>query len=92
MQAIAYSKKNKERRCLCSGKYLKNDDQRALGVTYDFFVGSVTPDYPVVKADLFGDAVEQLSAQNDKIKRFDVSSILDNEFIQSAVDRKIGQQ
>jgi NitT/TauT family transport system substrate-binding protein len=91
VQSIALSKKNKEQSLPVLGKYLQNDDQRALGVTYDFFVGTVTPDYPVVKAELFGDAIEQLSAQNDKIKSFDLNSILDNEFVQSAMDRKVGQ-
>ena len=65
-------------------------DPRALGVTYDFFVGTVTPQYPVVNAGLFSDAVEQLSASNDKIKTFDLNKILDNQYIQSAIDRKVG--
>jgi len=90
VQAIARSKKNKEEALPVLQKYLKNDDQRALGVTYDFFVGTVTPDYPVVNASLFGDAIDQLSATNDKIKSFDVNKILDNGFIQSAMDRKVG--
>jgi NitT/TauT family transport system substrate-binding protein len=90
VQAIALSKKNKEQSLPVLGKYLQNDDQRALGVTYDFFVGTVTPDYPSVNPALFGDAVEQLSAQNDKIKSFDLNSILDNEFVQSAMQRKVG--
>jgi len=92
VKAIALSKKSKDQSLPVLGKYLKNDNQRALGVTYDFFVGTVTPDYPVVKVDLFADAVQQLGAQNEKIKTFDVSSILDNEFIQSAMDRKVGAQ
>ena len=42
-------------------------------------------------ADLtLGDAVQQLGAQNDKIKNFDLSKILDNEFVQSAKDRHVG--
>jgi NitT/TauT family transport system substrate-binding protein len=90
VQAIAYNKKNKEPTLPILSKYLQNDDQRAIGVTYDFFVGSVTPDYPTVDAKLFGDAIDQLSAQNDKIKAFDVSSILDNEFVQSAQERHVG--
>ncbi len=61
-----------------------------MGVTYDFFVGTVTPQYPVVQADLFGDAVEQLSATNDKVKSFDLKKILDNQYVQSAMDRKVG--
>lgn len=90
VQAIALSKKNKEQALPVLQKYLQNDDQRALGVTYDFFVGSVTPSYPVVRADLFGDAIEQLSATNDKIKAFDLNTFVDNEFVQSAQDRKVG--
>jgi NitT/TauT family transport system substrate-binding protein len=88
--AIAKSKANKEQTLPVLQKYLKNDDPRALGVTYDFFVGTVTPDYPVVRADLFGDAIEQLSASNEKINSFDLTSFLDNEFIQSAMDRHVG--
>jgi NitT/TauT family transport system substrate-binding protein len=90
VQAIALSKQNKDQSIPVLQKYLKNDDLRALGVTYDFFVGNVTPAYPVVRADLFGDSVEQLSATNDKIKTFDLNSILNNEFVQSAMDRHVG--
>jgi NitT/TauT family transport system substrate-binding protein len=90
VQATAFSKKNKTESLPVLAKYLKNDDQRALGVTYDFFVGSVTPDYPVVKPEYFADAVQQLGATNDKIKGFDLTSMLDNEFVQSAMDRKVG--
>ena len=90
VQAIAASKKNKEQSIPVLQKYLKNDDLRALSVTYDFFVGTVTPQYPVVRADLFSDAVEQLSTTNDKIKTFDLNKILDNQYIQSAIDRKVG--
>ncbi|MCA1647988.1 MAG: ABC transporter substrate-binding protein [Chloroflexi bacterium] len=90
VQAIARSKQSKEQSLPVLQKYLKNDDPRALGVTYDFFVGTVTPNYPVVRADLFGDAIEQLSATNDKIKSFDINKILDNQYVQSAMDRKVG--
>ena len=91
VQAIALSRSNKEQSIPVLGKYLHNDDQRALGVTYDFFVGNVTPQYPVVSSTLFADAVEQLGATNDKIKSFDVNSLLDNQFVQSAMDRHVGQ-
>jgi NitT/TauT family transport system substrate-binding protein len=90
VQAIAYAKKNKAETLPVLDKYLNTDDQRGLGATYDFFVGTVTPDYPTVRADLWGDAIDQLGAQNDQIKNFDVSKILDSEFVQSAQDRKVG--
>ena len=91
VQAIALSRKNKEQAMPVLSKYLKNDDPRALGATYDFFVGAVTPAYPVVKPELFNDALQTLSASNDKIKNFDINSILDNSFVQSAQDREVGQ-
>ncbi len=91
VQAIALSRSNKEQSIPVLGKYLHNEDQRALGVTYDFFVGNVTPQYPVVSSALFADAIEQLGASNEKIKSFDVNSALDNEFVKSATDRHVGQ-
>jgi len=57
VEAIAHSKKNKTESLPVLSKYLNNDDPRAMGATYDFFVGNVTPDYPTVSADLWGDAV-----------------------------------
>jgi NitT/TauT family transport system substrate-binding protein len=92
VQAIALSKKNKEQAIPVLGKYLRNNDRRALDVTYDFFVGNVTPQYPVVDAALFGDAIEQLGATNEKIKSFDLRPMLDNDFVQSAMDRHLGEQ
>jgi NitT/TauT family transport system substrate-binding protein len=90
VQAVARSRSDKELAMTVLQKYLKNDDQRALGVTYDFFVGQVTPQYPLIKPDQFTDALKYLSASNEKIKDFDVSTILDNSFAQSAFDRKVG--
>jgi NitT/TauT family transport system substrate-binding protein len=91
VQGIARSRSDKELSLKVLQKYLKNDDQRALGVTYDFFVGQVTPQYPLIKPENFTDAIEQLSATNDKIKDFDYKTMLNSEFVQSAVDRKVGQ-
>ncbi|GAC1320224.1 MAG: hypothetical protein NVSMB2_16040 [Chloroflexota bacterium] len=72
-------------------KYLKTSDQHALNVTYDYFVGEVTPIYPVVGVENFADAISQLSTSNDKIKTFDVNTMLAPQFVQSALDRKVGQ-
>jgi NitT/TauT family transport system substrate-binding protein len=72
-------------------KYLKTSDQHALNVTYDYFVGEVTPVYPVIGVENFDDAISQLSQSNDKIKTFDVRTMLVPQFVQSAMDRKVGQ-
>ena len=91
VQSIAKSRQDKEQTLKVLQKYLKNDDPRALGVTYDFFVGQVTPQYPQIRSEQFTDAIAQLSATNDKIKGFDVSSILDTSFVKSAMDRHLGE-
>jgi NitT/TauT family transport system substrate-binding protein len=90
VQAIARSRQDKEQSLKVLQKYLKNDDQRALGVTYDFFVGQVTPQYPQIRPEQFTDSVTQLSATNDKIKSFDLASLYDTTLVQSAIDRHIG--
>jgi NitT/TauT family transport system substrate-binding protein len=90
VQAVAKSRADKETALTVLQKYLKTDDQRGLGVTYDFFVGQVTPQYPLIKPEQFTDAIKYLSASNEKIKDFDLSTILDNSFAQSAFDRKVG--
>jgi NitT/TauT family transport system substrate-binding protein len=71
-------------------KYLNTDDQRALAATYDFFVGSVIPVYPVVNAAQFADSIDQLVPNNPAIKDYDLSKLLDNSFVQSAMDRHVG--
>jgi NitT/TauT family transport system substrate-binding protein len=90
VQAIARSRQDRVQAITVLQKYLKNDNQRALDVTYDFFVGQVTPQYPVVRAELFSDSIAQLSVSNDKIKTFDVTKMMDTTFVQSAMDRHVG--
>jgi ABC-type nitrate/sulfonate/bicarbonate transport system substrate-binding protein len=90
VQAIARSRQDKEQTLKVLQKYLKTDNQRALEVTYDFFVGQVTPQYPVVRPEQFADSIAQLSLTNDKIKSFDLATLLDPTLVQSAMDRHIG--
>jgi NitT/TauT family transport system substrate-binding protein len=90
VEAIAKSRSDRDAAIKVLQKYLKNDDPRALGVTYDFFVGQVTPQYPMIREEQFTDAIELLSASNDKVKTFNVGSILDPSLVQSAMDRKLG--
>ena len=71
------------------GKYLKSDDQRALEATYDYFINNIIPVYPMPVPEQFADAIEQLSAANDKIKGFDPSTIIDASLVQSAMDRRL---
>ncbi|MDE3193894.1 MAG: ABC transporter substrate-binding protein [Chloroflexota bacterium] len=68
-------------------KYLKSTDQNAMGVTYDFYAGKVTKSQPFSKPDMFADAQQVLGAKDAKVKAYDVTQMLDSEFVQSAVDR-----
>jgi NitT/TauT family transport system substrate-binding protein len=90
VQSIAKSRQDKEQTLKVLQKYLKTDDQRALSVTYDFFVGQVTPQYPTIRPEQFADTIAQLSATNDKIKTFDLATLYDASLVQSAMDRKVG--
>jgi NitT/TauT family transport system substrate-binding protein len=71
-------------------KYLKNDDETAVGATYDYFTQKVTPVLPFPKPEQFADSVTVLSAQNPKVKDVDLQKLLDASFVQSAADRKLG--
>jgi NitT/TauT family transport system substrate-binding protein len=90
VEAAARSRQDKEAAIKVLQKYLNTDDRRALEATYDFFVASVIPVYPTVNAAQFGDTVAQLEATNPRVKDFDLSTLLDDSLVQSAIERKVG--
>ena len=93
VQARARMKTDKEGSIAVLKKYFKFDDTANSTIAYDFFVGGaspVTPSYPGVDVGQFKDAVEVLGKTNDKIKTVDISKMLDNSFVKSAQDRKLG--
>jgi hypothetical protein len=90
VEATARARADKQLSLNVLQNYFKTADQPALQTTYDFFVGTVLTLYPTVSPDLFSDTVTQLSATNSKVKGFDVSSIIDDSLVQSAMQRKVG--
>jgi len=68
-------------------KYYKSDDQHAMEVAYDFWVGEVIPALPFAKPDQFIDTKNDLIKQNPKVADVDVAKLLDTSFVQSAADR-----
>jgi NitT/TauT family transport system substrate-binding protein len=68
-------------------KYLKNDDERAMSYTYDFYVGQVYPRAPYPRPEMFRDSLAELAKSNPNLANFDVATILDPSFVQNAVDR-----
>jgi NitT/TauT family transport system substrate-binding protein len=90
VEAAARSRQDKELAIKVLQKYLNTDDRRALEATYEFFVGSVIPIYPTVSVGQFGDTVAQLASTNPRVKDFDLSTLLDDSFVQNAIERKVG--
>jgi hypothetical protein len=63
------------------------DDDVAAGKTYDYFSTLIRPWVPYVTAEQFAVAKEALAAKNEKLRTFDVNTIIDNSLLKSAADR-----
>jgi NitT/TauT family transport system substrate-binding protein len=72
-------------------KYLKSEDDRAMGGAYDFYVNQVYQPAPFPKADMFQDSIGELSKTVPALKGYDVNKILDPSFVQNAVDRGLAK-
>ena len=91
MQAIARIKADKAFSVGVLKKYLKYDDDKVLGVTYDFLAGEVIASQPFPRSELFADSIVELGKKNEKVRGFDVAKIIERGFVQNAVDRGIGK-
>jgi len=67
--------------------YFKSDDEHAMGVAADFFAKEVLPALPYPEPAQFAAAKAVLGEKNEKIRNFDVASILDRSFVKNAADR-----
>ncbi|HLY65539.1 MAG TPA: ABC transporter substrate-binding protein [Chloroflexota bacterium] len=92
VQAIASIKKNKTAAAQVLGKYMKSDDQAALGKTVDYFVQNVFPALPDAKPDQYTDAQQILGASNTPVKSYNVSTMLDDSLVQNAGSRGLDKQ
>jgi NitT/TauT family transport system substrate-binding protein len=72
-------------------KYFNSDDDRAMGIAYDFYANEVVQTLPYPRPDQFKDAIETLSASNPKIREVDLNKLLDPSFVQNAADRGLAQ-
>lgn len=87
VQAIVRVKKDKAFAVGVYKKYLKIDDETALGRTWEYATTQLFPALPYAKLDQFNDITPELAKRNDKAKTFDVSKMLDETFVKSAADR-----
>jgi NitT/TauT family transport system substrate-binding protein len=71
-------------------KWEKITDQGLLDSAYDFYTKEVFMTYPYPKPEQYQAAIEVLKKTNAKLVGYDVSKALDQSFVKSANDRKVG--
>jgi len=92
VEGVAREKKDKPLSTASLKKNMKIDDQAALNGTYDFYVNNVLASEPYSRPEQFADVVTSITAQTGKLKDFDVNKVIDNSFVQSAIDRGLSKQ
>jgi hypothetical protein len=69
--------------------YFKSDNEHAMSVAYDFFVGEVLPVLPYPETNQFAEAQKVLGQKNAKVNTVDVGKLIDRAYVQSAANRKL---
>ena len=90
VQAIVAMKKDKAGTLPVMQKLLNVTDQDALSQTYDYYVTSIFPIYPELTMDVWTYSRDDLAKTNPAVKGLDLTKVIDNSFVQSAKDRKVG--
>ncbi len=91
VQSIGQMRKDRSATIATLKKYFKSNNDKAMGVAYDFFVNEVYQSLPYPAVEQFGESLRELSKTNAKLKDFDVTKILDPSFIKSAADRGLAK-
>jgi ABC-type nitrate/sulfonate/bicarbonate transport system substrate-binding protein len=94
VEGIARAKADKPLSISLINKYLQdragNEEQAAAA--YDFDIGEVLRVPPYIKPEQFGDALANLQvADPSKLSDFDVKSVIDDSFVESAATRGVGK-
>jgi NitT/TauT family transport system substrate-binding protein len=87
VQAIAQAKKDKASTVVVMKKYFKSDDTEAMNIAYDFFMNQVTPSLPYPMAGQFQDSQRYLGQQNQRVRDFSISKLIDDSFMKSSANR-----
>ncbi len=90
VQAIVAMKKDKAGTLPVMQKLLNVTDQDALSQTYDYYVTQIFPIYPELTTDVWTYSRDDLAKTNPAVKGLDLTKVIDNSFVQSAKDRKVG--
>lgn len=90
IEGIAREKKDRAYATQILAKYTMSTDQTALNAAYDLFSGLVQS-LPYSKPEQLAAAQAQLGKNNDKVKNFDLSKVIDSSFVQDAARRGLGK-
>lgn len=87
VQGIARAKKDRAYAAQELAKYMKLDNNADVKRAIDYGADNLWASQPTIKKEDFADAVAVLGDTNPKVKGFDVSKILDNSLVESAIKR-----
>ncbi|HLQ62837.1 MAG TPA: ABC transporter substrate-binding protein [Candidatus Acidoferrales bacterium] len=90
IEGIAREKKDRAYAIQVLSKYTKSTDQVALSAGYDLYSG-IVQSLPYSKPEQLAAAQAQLGKNNDKVKNFDLTKLIDSSFIQDAAKRGLGK-
>jgi len=77
VQAAVRIKRNRALAIRVLRQYFKSEGERAMGKAADFFAKEVLPSPPYPEPEQFAAAKSVLGQRNEKVRTFDVASILD---------------
>ena len=87
VQGIARARADKAGTIAALKKYLKSDDDRAMQAAYDWYVGTVLRDPPTPTIAQLAGIQDVVSKFNDKVKTVDLTKLVDDSLVKSALDR-----
>jgi NitT/TauT family transport system substrate-binding protein len=87
VQGVARTKNDRAYAAQELAKYMKLDNGDDIKRAIDYGAENLWASQPTIKKEDFADAVAVLSDTNPKVKDFDVSKILDNSLVESAIQR-----
>jgi NitT/TauT family transport system substrate-binding protein len=86
-EGIALEKRDKAYAISVISEYLKIDDQQLVAATYDFYAKEVLPSVPYVRVEQLKSGLSELVKTNPNLNNVDVSTLMDNSYLQNAAKK-----
>lgn len=91
VEAIALAKANKAVGLPVFKQFIGSDDDQLMSDSYDFWIGKVLKEPPVLTPDQFADTVTAMAANNPKVKDVDLNKVIDGSYVQNSVNKGLSQ-